>query len=141
MNKVQNYDLVELVVNQSSSATKFFFPDQPNLRFVSLLNLVCYTPNVVTTSVLSGNALLSIANLQKTYLTLYYNDKEAVSKQPILELNRIASNSSSADPYAFAITPFAGQQIIWSKSYIQTPTAYTGISSANFSVLLGVYYA
>lgn len=141
MNKVQNYDLVELVVNQSSSATKFFFPDQPNLRYVSLLNLVCYTPNVVTTSVLSGNALLSVANLQKTYLTLYYNDKEAVSKIPILELNRIASNSSSADPYAFAITPFAGQQIIWSKSYIQTPTAYTGISSANFSVLLGVYYA
>ena len=141
MNKVQNYDLVELVVNQSSTATKFFFPDQPNLRFVSLLNLVCYTPNVVTTSVLSGNALLSIGNLQKTYLTLYYNDKEAVSKIPILELNRIASNSSSADPYAFAITPFAGQQIIWSKSYIQTPTAYTGISSANFSVLLGVYYA
>ena len=141
MNKVQNYDLVELVVNQSSTATKFFFPDQPNLRFVSLLNLVCYTPNVVTTSVLSGNALLSVANLQKTYLTLYYNDKEAVSKIPILELNRIASNSSSADPYAFAITPFAGQQIIWSKSYIQTPTAYSGISSANFSVLLGVYYA
>ena len=141
MNKVQNYDLVELVVNQSSTATKFFFPDQPNLRFVSLLNLVCYTPNVVTTSVLSGNALLSVSNLQKTYLTLYYNDKEAVSKIPILELNRIASNSSSADPYAFAITPFAGQQIIWSKSYIQTPTAYSGISSANFSVLLGVYYA
>ena len=98
MNKVQNYDLVELVVNQSSTATKFFFPDQPNLRFVSLLNLVCYTPNVVTTSVLSGNALLSVSNLQKTYLTLYYNDKEAVSKIPILELNRIASNSSSADP-------------------------------------------
>ena len=141
MNKVQNYDLVELVVNQSSSATKFFFPDQPNLRFVSLLNLVCYTPNVVTTSVLSGNALLSVANLQKTYLTLYYNDKEAVSKIPILELNRIASNSSSADPYAFAITPFAGQQIIWSKSYIQTPTACSSISSANFSVCLGVYYA
>ena len=141
MNKVQNYDLVELVVNQSSTATKFFFPDQPNLRFVSLLNLVCYTPNVVTTSVLSGNALLSVANLQKTYLTLYYNDKEAVSKIPILELNRIASNSSNADPYAFAITPFAGQQIIWAKSYIQTPTAYSSISSANFSVCLGVYYA
>ena len=141
MNKVQRYDLVELVVNQSSTATKFFFPDQPNLRFVSLLNLVCYTANVVTYSVLSGNALLSTANLQKTFLTLYYNDTEAVSKIPILELNRIASNSASADPYAFAITPFAGQQIIWSKSYIQTPTAYSGISSANFSVLLGVYYA
>ena len=141
MNKVQNYEFIEVVVPQSSTATRFYFPDQPQLRFVSLLNLVCYTPNVVSSSILSGNSLLSVANLQKTYLVLYYNDKESVNRIPILELNRIASNSSSADPYAFAITPFAGQQIIWSKSYIQTPTAYSGISSANFSVLLGVYYA
>ena len=141
MNKVQNYEFIEVVVPQSSTATRFYFPDQPQLRFVSLLNLVCYTPNVVSSSILSGNSLLSVANLQKTYLVLYYNDKESVNRIPILELNRIASNSSSADPYAFAITPFAGQQIVWSKSYIQTPTAYSSISSANFSVCLGVYYA
>ena len=141
MNKVQNYEFIEVVVPQSSTATRFYFPDQPQLRFVSLLNLVCYTPNVVSNSILSGNALLSVANLQKTYLVLYYNDKESVNRIPILELNRIASNSSTADPYAFAITPFAGQQIIWAKSYIQTPTAYSSISSANFSVCLGVYYA
>ena len=141
MNKVQNYQLVECVVNQSSTATRFFFPDQPQLRFVSLLNLVVYTPNVVSYSVLSGNPLLSTANLQKSYLVLYYNDKEAVQYMPLLELNRIASASSTADPYAFAITPFAGQQIIWSKSYIQTPSAYGSISSSNYSVLLGVYYA
>lgn len=141
MNKVQNYEFIEVVVPQSSTATRFNFPEQPQLRFVSLLNLVCYTPNVVSSSILSGNSLLSVANLQKTYLVLYYNDKESVNRIPILELNRIASNSSSADPYAFAITPFAGQQIIWSKSYIQTPTAYSSISSANFSVCLGVYYA
>ena len=141
MNKVQNYEFIEVVVPQSSTGTRFYFPDQPQLRFVSLLNLVCYTPNVVSSSILSGNSLLSVANLQKTYLVLYYNDKESVNRIPILELNRIASNSSSADPYAFAITPFAGQQIVWSKSYIQTPTAYSSISSANFSVCLGVYYA
>ena len=141
MNKVQNYQLVEATVLQSSTATKFYFPDQPYLRFVSLLNLVVYTPNVVSYSVLSGNPLLSVANLQKTFLVLYYNDKESVQYMPILELNRIASNSSSADPYAFAITPFAGQQIVWTKSYIQTPTAYSSISSSNYSVLMGVYFA
>lgn len=141
MNKVQNYEFIEVVVPQSSTATRFYFPDQPQLRFVSMLNLVCYTPNVVTNSILSGNALLSLANLKLTYLVLYYNDKEAVNRIPILELNRIATNSASGDPYAFAITPFAGQQIIWSKSYIQTPTAYGSISGASYSVCLGVYYA
>jgi hypothetical protein len=141
MNKVQQYEFIEVVVPQSSTATRFYFPDQPQLRFVSLLNLVCYTPGVVSASVLSGNALLSLANLQKTYLVLYYNDKESVNRIPILELNRVATNSATGEPYSFAITPFAGQQIQWSKSYIQTPSAYSGISSANFSVCMGVYYA
>jgi len=141
MNKVQQYEFIEVVIPQSSTATRFAFPDQPQLRFVSLLNLVCYTPGVVSASVLSGNALLSLANLQKTYLVLYYNDKESVNRIPILELNRVATNSATGEPYSFAITPFAGQQIQWSKSYIQTPSAYSGISSANFSVCMGVYYA
>lgn len=141
MNKVQQYEFIEVVIPQSSTATRFYFPDQPQLRFVSLLNLVCYTPGVVSASILSGNALLTLANLQKTYLVLYYNDKESVNRIPILELNRVATNSATGEPYSFAITPFAGQQIQWSKSYIQTPSAYSGISSANFSVCMGVYYA
>jgi hypothetical protein len=36
---------------------------------------------------------------------------------------------------------FAGQQIVWSKSYIQTPVAYSSISGSNYSVTFGVYYA
>ena len=141
MNKVQQYEIIEVVIPQSSTATRFYFPDQPQLRFVSMLNLVCYTPGVVTNSILSGNALLSLTNLKNTYLVLYYNDRESVNRIPVLELNRIATNSASGDPYAFAITPFAGQQIIWSKSYIQTPSAYSSIGSASFSCLFGVYYA
>jgi hypothetical protein len=141
MNKVQQYEFIEVVIPQSSTATRFYFPDQPQLRFVSMLNLVCYTPGVVTNSILSGNALLSLTNLKNTYLVLYYNDRESVNRIPVLELNRIATNSASGDPYAFAITPFAGQQIIWAKSYIQTPSAYGSISSASFSCCFGVYYA
>lgn len=141
MNKVNQYEFIECIVPQSSTGTRFYFADQPQLRFVSMLNLVTYTPNVLTNSILSGNPLLSLANMKNTYLVLYYNDKESVNRIPVLELNRIASNSSSADPYAFAITPFAGQQIVWSKSYILTPTAYSSISASNYSVCFGVYYA
>ena len=140
MNKVQNYEFLECVIPASSTGTKFFIPDQPQLRFVSLLNLVCYTTDTITNSVLSGNPLLSIANLKTTFLVLYYNDKESVSRIPVLELNRVVSNSATA-AFSFDITPFAGQQIIWSKSYIQTPTAYSSISGSNFGVCFGVYYA
>ena len=140
MNKVQNYEFLEIVIPASSSGTRFYAPDQPQLRFTSLLNLVCYTTDTISNSILSGNPLLSIANLQKTFLVLYYNDKESVSRIPVLELNRVVSNAATA-AFSFDITPFAGQQIIWAKSYIQTPTAYASISASNFSVCFGVYYA
>ena len=140
MNKVQNYEFLEIVIPASSSGTRFYAPDQPQLRFTSLLNLVCYTTDTISNSVLSGNPLLSIANLQKTFLVLYYNDKESVNRIPVLELNRVVSNAATA-AFSFDITPFAGQQIIWAKSYIQTPTAYGSISASNFSVCFGVYYA
>lgn len=140
MNKVQNYEFLEIVIPASSSGTRFYAPDQPQLRFTSLLNLVCYTTDTISNSILSGNPLLSIANLQKTFLVLYYNDKESVNRIPVLELNRVVSNAATA-AFSFDITPFAGQQIIWAKSYIQTPTAYGSISASNFSVCFGVYYA
>jgi len=140
MNKVQNYEFLEIVIPASSTGTRFYAPDQPQLRFTSLLNLVCYTTDTISNSILSGNPLLSIANLQKTFLVLYYNDKESVNRIPVLELNRVVSNAATA-AFSFDITPFAGQQIIWAKSYIQTPVAYSSISASNFSVCFGVYYA
>jgi len=141
MNKIHNYEFVEIIVPQSSTATKFYFSDQPQLRFVSLMNMSSYTPNVMTNSILSGNPLLTIANLKNTYLVLYANDKESINRIPVLELNRIASNSASADPYQFHLNSFNGQRVTWSKSYIQTPVAYSSISSSNYSVCFGVYYA
>ena len=140
MNKVQNYEFLEIVIPASSTGTRFYAPDQPQLRFTSLLNLVCYTTDTISNSILSGNPLLSIANLQKTFLVLYYNDKESVNRIPVMELNRVVSNAATA-AFSFDITPFAGKQIIWAKSYIQTPTAYSSISASNFSVCFGVYYA
>jgi len=140
MTKVQNFELIEIVVPQSSTGTKFFSGDQPQLRFVSLLNLVCYTTDTCTNSILSGNPLLSIANLKNTYLVLYYNDRESVNRIPVLSLNPQGTTTASSS-WVYNITPFAGQQIQWSKSYIQTPTAYSSISGSSFSVCFGVYYA
>ena len=140
MTKVQNFEFIEIVVPQSSTGTKFFSADQPQLRFVSLLNLVCYTTDNCTNSILSGNPLLSIANLKNTYLVLYYNDRESVNRIPVLSLNPQGTTTASSS-WVYNITPFAGQQIQWSKSYIQTPTAYSSISGSSFSVCFGVYYA
>jgi hypothetical protein len=140
MTKIQNFEFIECVVPQSSTGTKFFFPDQPQLRFTSLLNLVSYTTDSCTNSILSGNPLLSIANLKNTYLILYANDKECINRIPVMSLN-VQGTTTASSSWVYNIAPFAGQQIVWSKSYIQSPVAYSSISGSNFSVVFGVYYA
>lgn len=137
---ISNYELIECLIPQASTGTRFYFPDEPQLRFASMKGLEVYTPGVVSNSPLSGNALLAIADMQKTFLVLYYNDKEAVNRIPILALNRVASNSGTGNPYVFGLNQFDNPRVIWSKSYLVTPTAYTTISSANFSVVFGVHY-
>jgi hypothetical protein len=137
---IQKYELIECVIPQASTGTRFFFPDEPQLRFASMKALEVYTPGVVSNSPLSGNALLAIADMQKTFLVLYYEDVEAVNRIPVLALNRVASNSATANPYVFGLNLFDNKRIIWSKSYLTTPSAYTTIGSANFSVCFGVYY-
>lgn len=139
--KIQNYEYISVTIPQSSTQTRFNFPDQPQLRFVSLLGLEVYTPGTVTTDILTKNPLLSIANLQNTFLVLYYNDKEAMNRIPLMALNRIASNSGTADPYVFQQNIFSGQQITWSKSYIEAAAPYSSITSSSFAVAFGVYYA
>lgn len=140
MTKIQNFEFIECVVPQSSTGTKFFFPDQPQLRFTSLLNLVSYTTDTCTNSILSGNPLLSIANLKNTYLVLYANDKECINRIPVMSLNAQGTTTASS-AWTYQISAFAGQKIVWSKSYIQTPVAYSSISGSNYSVTFGVYYA
>lgn len=137
---ISNYELIECLIPQASTGTRFYFPDEPQLRFASMKALEVYTPGVVTNSPLSGNALLPIADMQKTFLVLYYNDKEAVNRIPVLALNRVATNSTTGNPYVFGLNQFDNPRVIWSKSYLVTPTAYAGIGSANFSVVFGVHY-
>ena len=139
--KIQNYEYISITIPQSSTQTRFNFPDQPQLRFVSLMGLEVYTPGTVTNDILTKNPLLTIANLQNTFLVLYYNDKEAMNRIPLMALNRIASNSGTANPYVFQQNIFAGQQITWSKSYIEAAAPYTGIGSSSFAVAFGVYYS
>jgi hypothetical protein len=137
---ISNYELIECIIPQASTGTRFFFNDEPQLRFASMKALEVYTPGVVTNSPLSGNALLALADMQKTFLVLYYGDKEAVSRIPVLALNRVATNSGTGNPYVFNLNQFENPRVIWSKSYLVTPTAYATIGSANFSVIFGVHY-
>jgi len=134
--KIQNYEFIECPIAQGSTQTRYYFPDQPQLRYVSLLNLVAYDDNSVPTSILSGNANINGQEFSQTFLVLYANDKECINRVPLVDLNSVSINGGVG---VFARNAFAGQQIIWAKSYIQTTAAYDTTNAA--SVMFGVYYA
>jgi hypothetical protein len=139
MTKINNYEFIELVVPYQSGATRFQFPDQPQLRFVNMLNLTAYFNQMPNFSVLSNNELPAFPEFINASLVLYYNDKESVDRMPLISLNNNIYSSGIFDRAAFA-----GQTIVWAKSYLQFSNPittnwenYTGPISFCF----GVYYA
>jgi len=145
MNKITKYEFIECVIAANSTATRFYFNDQPQLRFVSLNQLEVYNINTVTSSILSGNGNISNTVMATGFLVLCYDDRESVNRIPLNLLNPVSSNVAPATlgvqsaPSVFGVKTFNGQQVQWSKSYIQfSATASTG---NNTSVCVGVYYS
>lgn len=145
MTKINKYEFIECTIPQSSSNTRFYFADQPQLRFVSLMALECYNIATVPTSILSGNSNIDQTNFLNGFLVLYYDDKEATNRIPLTLLNPVGTNVSPITPTnynypsVFGVKTYAGQQVQWSKSYVQFVSAPN--PAAINSVCFGVYYA
>jgi len=141
-NKIQRYEFIEAIIPANSTQTRVYFPDQPNLRFTNLLNLVAYTSDNITTSILSNSSVISTTDALNVYLVLYFDDKEAVNRIPLSELTsstNLNGLSQGASGIPALKNMFAGQQVTWAKSYIILPTSLAPAN--NTSVPFGVYYA
>jgi hypothetical protein len=147
MNKVQRYQNIEIQIPYLSTANRFYFPDQPNLRFVSLINMVSYTKRSYNPSSLSTLPVLPNVQdiISNIFVVLYANDKESINRIPLVEFqtNDILQNYSTS----FFRLAFTGQEVIWPKSYLilakpfdWTELAGLGITG-NFAIPFGVYYA
>lgn len=140
MTKINKYEFIECVIPASSTATRFYFNDQPQLRFVSLINLEVYNAGTISTSILSNNTNISAAVMLTGFLVLYYDDKESVAKLPLNLLNPVSSNFTTTNyPSVFGVKTFNGQEVQWSKSYVQFTVAPA--TASNTSVCVGVYYS
>ena len=137
--KTQKYELVEVVLPASATPqSRYSFPDLPKLRYTSLQGVEAFTINSVTKSPL-GNSLITIADYKLAYLTLYINERQDAYRIPFSSLNRI--QNSSTDPFVRSIFEFNGQKVTWDKSYIEFGSTPTLSTTANLSIILGVYYS
>lgn len=137
--RTQKFELVEInvpgVASTGQTGTRWNFPDLPKLRYTSLQALQVYT--IATMSVApSGQALPSLAILQKSYLVLYSNDRQDNYNVPLLTFNSIQDAAPS--PFQRGLFEFSGQKATWDKSYISIATAPA--NTVNFSFVFGIYY-
>lgn len=143
MQKISRFEAVEINIPSGSTLNKFFFPDLPNLTGrdgypVSINSIVFYTGEEQTLSPLSGSTLVSQADLQKSYLTLYQGDLQILYNIPVLSLNYVRVNSTSTMPFVNTQPAFDNlKNVSWTKSFISLPTA-PGTTNRVYSI--GVFY-
>jgi hypothetical protein len=135
MIRIERFEAVEISVPTSSTLTRFYFPDLPNLRNAKITGIQVYTAGTITATPLTGSTPVTTADLKKSFLTLYEGDLQLVYNVPMLNFNNIVN--SAADPYTFELPNVNGITISWVKSYVNLPTA---LATTNVAYSFGVYY-
>lgn len=131
---VKRFQSVEISVPTSSTLTKFFFPDQPQLRGAKIQGIQIYTPTALTKTPLSGSTPVTLADMKQSYLTLYQGDLQIVLNLPILNFNGISDLTS---PFVYDLPLMNDIDISWTKSYISTSTA---LATTNVAYSFGIFY-
>ena len=127
------YQAVEIPIN-STSLTRFYYQDQPQLRNAAINAIELYSANTISATPLTGSTPTASADVKKASLVLYSGDLQVVWNIPLFSLNRI---SNGTDPYVFELPSVQGIVISWVKSYVQFATAP---SSSTTALAFGVYY-
>jgi hypothetical protein len=133
--KVVRFEAIEISVPSGSVLTRFPFPDLPNLRNSKIDRIVFYTPGTISATPLTGSTPVTIADMKKSFVTLYEGDLQLLYSVPILEFNNIVN--SATDPYQNDPLDIDGITISWTKSYISLPSA---LATTNVAYSIGVFY-
>lgn len=131
---VKRFQSVEIPVASGSTLTKFFFPDQPQLRGAKIQGIQVYTPTALSKTPLTGSTPVTLVDLKQTSLTLYQGDLQIVLNLPVLNFNGISDLTS---PFVFQLPDMNDIDIAWTKSYVSTATA---LATTSVAYSFGIFY-
>jgi hypothetical protein len=135
------HELIEVVIPVSSTSSKFYLPDLPNLRNVHLWNLATYSFLNTPKSIISGLPVIPMALLRSCFLTLQtYNGKNFCYQVPLIEFLTLSNIVVGQDNNYQPIT-FAGQKINYPKSYIEIADTTLISTTESQVILLGDIYS
>lgn len=136
--KVSRYEFVSVNVPASSNAQRYYFPDLPNLRAVSLNLIEAY--NLQTISVdPNGLTICPNTDFRRAFLVLYANESESLFRIPLVSLNRFVPDTTTYVPGVQNLYEFNNQRVVWSKSYVQLGAAPSVATTFNFC--FGIFYS
>lgn len=133
---IKNAEYVEVVIPSGNTKSQIYFPDLPNLRNKPILGMEAYTANEQSTS-FSGASVVTATLSTDVTITLYYDGGEYI-QVPFASLRRIANGASGAGIYQHDIPNLAGQNVVWTKSYVSMNASPSSFAGKNF--VFSVYY-
>ena len=133
------HEFVEIQIPASTTQTRLYFPELPNLRNVHLLNIEATYVRYIPVSP-SNIPVINLALFQNTFLTLVdYTGKEFTHQIPLQYLNYMSESRNDSFTETL-IKQFCGQRVNWTKSYIEL-SSNTNVANKLEVAIFSVYYA
>jgi hypothetical protein len=133
--QITNAEYVEVLIPTGSTKQSIFFPDLPNLRNRPITGIEAYAATEQATSN-SGQTVQALSDLPNASVTLYYDGGEYIVV-PILSLRRVGNNGANTAFFG-DIPALAGQNIVWTKSYVSMNANVANFAARSF--VFNVYY-
>lgn len=133
--QIQNAEYVEVLIPSGNSKQQIYFPDLPNLRNRPIMGIEAYAATEQAVSN-SGNTVQALSDLPNASVTLYYDGGEYIVV-PILSIRRVGNNGANTAFYG-DIPALAGQNIVWTKSYVSMNASLANFAAKSF--VFNVYY-
>lgn len=129
---IKNAEYVEVPIPTGNTKQQIYFPDLPNLRNRAMTGIEAYSA-VEQGTTTSGATVQALADLHEATVTLYFDGGEYIVV-PVLSLRRVGGTTS----FHQEIPQLAGQNIVWTKSYVSMNNAVANFAGKSF--LFNVYY-
>jgi hypothetical protein len=133
--QISNAEYVEVLIPTGSTKQSIFFPDLPNLRNRPIIGIEAYAATEQAVSN-SGQTVQALSDLPNASVTLYYDGGEYIVV-PILSLRRVGNNGANTAFFG-DIPALAGQNIVWTKSYVSMNASVASFAAKSF--VFNVYY-
>jgi hypothetical protein len=149
--KIIRHELVEVVIPQSSTLSRFVIPDLPNLRNVHLFGIEVYDKTILNKGIQTQLNLLPINPVIKdSFITLVnYSGKEFLKQSPSQLYRTIFHQdiggggvppTDTINHFEWNNKSFVGQKVSWPKSYIEFTTPPASVIESLVYVF-SVYYS